>query len=635
MNSQPETLRADWKTLVASVRLLNELDGAYLLVVIGHALMETAQYFLALIMTARILDELLGGGDVAALILYVSIAVGGSFLLKLGSDWLERMRRAKGRTLAIRVDKRISAKILALDYAYMDSPLLHDLRQRILEYDNMNGSITAFASQMGDLITSLTQIVASVFVAAALFAPVKTTGQTGLAAAMSSPLWSVVLLAAMAGAIWVQMYASRRYGEFQMELFNGAMGINRIGLYMMFTLCGDYRNGKDLRIYDSESMVAGVHRKFVSDMEQYLKKMAKTKVRVESLGSVSNGVFVFLIYAFVALKALAGMITVGSVMQYIGAIRKLFGGISGLFVGITEIRVSCRFLNDIHTLLNLPDIMYRGTLPVEKRSDHEYEVEFCNVSFRYPGAAEFALEHVSMKLNIGERLAVVGMNGAGKTTFIKLLCRLYDPTEGEIRLNGIDIRKYDYKEYLSLFSVVFQDFRILAFPVDMNVASSATPDEANVWRCAEKAGLADRLKTLPGGTSTSVGRLFDEAGVDFSGGETQKMAIARALYKDAPVIVLDEPTASLDPLSEFEIYSRFDTLVGGKTAVYISHRLSSCRFCSDIIVFKDGQIVQRGGHEQLLRQTGGLYRELWSAQAQYYCETAGASGSAAAPDAPQ
>jgi len=631
MKSRSEKSRSEWRTLVASARLLSELDNTYMPVVIGRALLETARYFLALILTARILDELLEAQDIATLILYVSIAVGGSFLLKLGSDWLERLRRAKARTLVVCEDKRISEKILALDYAYMDSPVLHDLRQRILEYDNINGGIAAFATQMGDLITSVTQILASVFVAAALFIPVASNGLSGLALTMNSPLWAVALVAGMAGTVWVQMRSSRLYGEFQKELFNGMMGINRIGIYMMFTLCGDYRNGKDLRIYDSESMIAGVHRKFVSDMEHYLKKMAKTKTHVESMGSIANSVFIFLIYAFVALKALVGMITIGSVMKYIGAIQKLFAGISGLFVGITEIRVSCGFLKDLHDLLNLPDLIYRGTLPVEKRSDHAYEIEFCNVSFQYPGTSEYVLKSVSMKLNIGERLAVVGMNGAGKTTFIKLLCRLYDPTEGEIRLNGIDIKKYDYMEYLSLFSVVFQDFRIFAFPVDMNIASSATPDETNVWRCAEKAGLADRLKTLPGGTGTSVGKLFDEAGVDFSGGEMQKTAIARALYKDAPAIVLDEPTASLDPLSEFEIYTRFDSLVGDKTAVYISHRLSSCRFCHDIIVFHEGQIVQRGNHNQLLRQTDGLYRKLWTAQAKYYCETGDPSGSAENP----
>lgn len=620
MKSHSEESHSEWKTLVASTRLLNELDHTYMPVVIGRALMETVRYFLALILTARILDELLGSQDINKLVIYVSIVVGGSFLLKTGADWLERLRRAKSRTLSFLVASRISEKILALDYEYMDSPVLHDLRQRILEYENINGGIAAFAAQMGDLITSVTQILASVFVAAALFIPVASNGLSGLALTMNSPLWAVALLAVMAGIVWVQMRSSRLYGEFQKELFTGMMGINRVGIYMMFTLCGDYRNGKDLRIYDSESMISGVHRKFVSDMERYLKKMAKTKTRVESMGSIASSVFMFLIYAFVALKALVGMITIGSVMQYVGAIQKLFSGISGLFVGITEIRVNCVFLKDLHDLLNLPNLMYRGTLPVEKRSDHAYEIEFCNVSFQYPGTSEYVLKNVSMKLNIGERLAVVGMNGAGKTTFIKLLCRLYDPTEGEIRLNGIDIQKYDYAEYLSLFSVVFQDFCVFAFPVDMNISASVSPDEQRVWQCAKTAGIYDRMHAMTGGIGTSVGKLFDEAGVDFSGGEKQKIAIARALYKDAPVIVLDEPTASLDPISEFEIYSRFDSLVGDKTAVYISHRLSSCRFCHDIIVFHEGQIVQRGSHETLLKQTDGLYHELWSAQAKYYCE---------------
>ncbi len=620
MKSRSEKSHSEWKTLTASIRLLNELDNTFLPVVIGRALLDTARYFLALILTARILDELLGAQDIQNLVIYVSIVVCGSFLLKIGSDWLERMRRAKSRTLSSRVDSRISEKILSLDYEYMDNPVLHDLRQRILEYANINGGIAAFATQMGDLITSVTQILASVFVAAALFLPAASNDLSGLALTMNSPFWAFALLACMAATVWVQMRSSRLYGEFQKELFNGMMGINRIGIYMMFSLCGDYRNGKDLRIYDSESMIAGVHKKFVSDMEHYLKKMAKTKTRVESMGSIASGVFMFLIYTFVALKALAGLITIGSVMKYVGAIQKLSSGISGLFVGITEIRVSCGFLKDLHDLLDLPALMYRGTLPVEKRSDYAYEIELCNVSFQYPGTSEYVLKNVSMKLNIGERLAVVGMNGAGKTTFIKLLCRLYDPTEGEIRLNGIDIQKFDYLEYLSLFSVVFQDFCVFAFPVDMNISASATPDEQRVWECAKTAGISNRLQALSGGIGTSVGKLFDEAGVDFSGGEKQKIAIARALYKDAPVIVLDEPTASLDPLSEFEIYSRFDSLVGDKTAVYISHRLSSCRFCHDIIVFHEGQIVQRGNHETLLQQSNGLYHELWSAQAQYYNE---------------
>ena len=255
---------------------------------------------------------------------------------------------------------------------------------------------------------------------------------------------------------------------------------------------------------------------------------------------------------------------------------------------------------------------------MEKRSDNEYEIEFHDVSFRYPGTETDVLRHVSLKFNIGQKMAVVGRNGSGKTTMIKLLCRLYDPTEGFITLNGIDIRKYDYEDYLGIFSVVFQDFKLFSFSLGQNVAASVSYDARRVQECLHKAGLEDRMDRMPKGLDTVLYKDFEEDGVEISGGEAQKIALARALYKNAPFIILDEPTAALDPLSEFEIYSHFDQIVGDKTAVYISHRLSSCRFCSDILVFDEGRLIQRGSHDQLVADRLGRYYELWHAQAQYY-----------------
>ena len=223
---------------------------------------------------------------------------------------------------------------------------------------------------------------------------------------------------------------------------------------------------------------------------------------------------------------------------------------------------------------------------------------------------------MTCRLPKGQKLAVVGPNGAGKTTFIKLLCRLYDPTEGAILLNGIDIRKYDYGEYLSLLSVVFQDFRIFSMKLGENVAASVDYNSQRVWECLEKAGMRERVERMPDGLETGLFQQKED-GIELSGGEGQKLAIARALYKDAPVVILDEPTAALDPVSEYEIYSRFGEMTAGKTSVYISHRMSSCRFCDVVFVFDGGTIVQQGSHEALLAQDG-LYSRLWQAQAQYY-----------------
>jgi ATP-binding cassette subfamily B protein len=293
---------------------------------------------------------------------------------------------------------------------------------------------------------------------------------------------------------------------------------------------------------------------------------------------------------------------------------------------LTMLRSNNEAMQVYFDYINIPAQMYQGILPVKKQAmcdhcDNDYEIEFCNVSFKYPSSYTYALRNVSMKFKIGERLAVVGMNCSGKTTFIKLLCRLYDPTEGEILLNGIDIKKYNYGEYMSIFSVVFQDFKLFSFSLGQNIAAAVDYDKERVEACLKKAGFGGRLAEMPDGTDTCLYKDFDDKGVEISGGEAQKIAIARALYKDAPFIVLDEPTAALDPIAEYEIYSKFNEIVGNKTAIFISHRLSSCRFCDDIAVFHEGQLIQRGSHDEIVSDESGKYYELWHAQAQYYAET--------------
>ena len=262
--------------------------------------------------------------------------------------------------------------------------------------------------------------------------------------------------------------------------------------------------------------------------------------------------------------------------------------------------------------------MYQGSLTVEKRDDNEYYVEFRDVSFRYQNTDTYALRHVNLKFKVGEKLAVVGMNGSGKTTFIKLMCRLYDPTEGEILLNGVNIQKYNYDEYMSIFSVVFQDFRLFSFSLGQNVAANVRYNRDKVLACLKKAGFGERLDSMPNHIETYLYKDFETDGMEISGGEAQKIALARALYKDCPFMILDEPTAALDPVSEYEVYRKFNEIAGGKTAIYISHRLASCRFCDKIAVFHEGAVVQMGTHEELLTDNSGKYYELWNAQAQYY-----------------
>ena len=298
--------------------------------------------------------------------------------------------------------------------------------------------------------------------------------------------------------------------------------------------------------------------------------------------------------------------------------EELKNKIEELTQAIEDMQNNAVFLKQTFEFLDIPNNMYQGSLTTEKRSDRKYEIEFRNVSFRYPGCEQYALRNINLKFKIGQKLAVVGMNGSGKTTFIKLLCRLYDPTEGKILLNGIDIRKYNYKEYMMIFSVVFQDFKLFSLTLGENVAAKINYDEEEVKSALKKSGFYNRLSTMPEGLNTYLYKDFNKKGIIISGGEAQKIAIARAIYKNAPFIILDEPTAALDPIAEAEIYEKFNEITGDKTAIYISHRLSSCKFCDKIVVFHEGSVIQTGTHQELAADKSGKYFQLWTAQAQYY-----------------
>jgi len=384
----------------------------------------------------------------------------------------------------------------------------------------------------------------------------------------------------------------------------------------------DYHFGKDVRIYGVQGLLK--HYACAPEYMRYFTRLWSRAARVQGWHTGLDGLSEALIqggaYLFTALIALAGNLSIGLVVRSASGLFQLTQNISGLLNTWSEFSVDTLRLRSQFEYLSLPGTLYKGTLTTEKRTDNQYEIEFRDVSFQYPGSKEYALRHLNLKLTVGRRLAVVGMNGSGKTTMIKLLCRLYDPTSGVITLNGIDIKQYDYQEYMGIFSVVFQDYRLFGFPLGENVAMSIEVDQARAADCLERAGFGGRLSEMPQGLDTFLYKDYDSSGVDISGGEAQKVALARALYKDAAFVVLDEPTAALDPLAEFEIYSRFDGIVGDKTAVYISHRLSSCRFCHDIAVFHEGELIQRGSHEELLADEQGKYYELWHAQAQYYTQ---------------
>lgn len=287
--------------------------------------------------------------------------------------------------------------------------------------------------------------------------------------------------------------------------------------------------------------------------------------------------------------------------------------------GSVEVHKACDYAYEYLKFDAIPDAMVKGS---KKTSNGEHIIEFLNVSFRYPRSENYVLRNLNLTIRQGEHLSVVGINGAGKTTFIKLLCRMYDVTEGEIRIDGINIKEYSDDEYRKLFAVVFQDFSLFAFSLKDNIILNEKADDKKLENTLKMAGLYVDAMKLENKVETTIFKSYDEKGTELSGGQQQKTAICRALYRDSPIVILDEPTAALDPIAEYEIYKRFNDLVGGKTAIYISHRLSSCKFCDRIAVFADDTIKEYGTHDELVNIKDGIYAGMYAAQAEYYIDNA-------------
>jgi len=511
-----------------------------------------------------------------------------------------------------------SRKLLEADYKTVDDAVTLDRLTQIEQHQNFMGyGINQFWIHLERLWESFFQTAGGVLLSCSLFT-LPPGDRYGENVWVQRGLWGILLLILL--TMFLPALFSRMERSRTLEHARSGTESNRVFFTYGYDLFVKRENALDMRIYRQDvfgdKKLREHGRRATLNTEAILYKGIGGLCKAG--GEISPYLMMTLIYLYVCLKAWFGAFGVGSVTQYVGAVHSAARGISMLVTTVAQTRTNAPFLKNIFAFLDIPNEMYQGSLTVEKRRDRNYEVEFRDVSFRYPNAPDYALRHVSMKFRVGERLAVVGQNGSGKTTFIKLLCRLYDPTEGQILLNGIDIRKYDYREYQSIFSVVFQDFQLLALPLGQNVAASFTYDAGRVRECLEKAGMGEWLKELPEGLDTKLYKdVATGKGVEISGGEEQKIAIARSMYRNAPFIILDEPTAALDPVSEYEVYAHFNDIITDCTAIYISHRLSSCRFCDEIAVFHQGNVIEQGTHEELLAK-GGKYSELWNAQAQYY-----------------
>ena len=613
------TYRQAWKMNLRAWKIWWKLCPGVFFSTLASSIMKAITPYVTIFFSAQIINELAGNRRPEELtkwvILTLSCAAGCALLQGIFSRWANYEKAS-----ADRLDSQIyMKKMLSLDYVDVDRQAVFDLYSQIKQNANWAGwGIHRTLSFFEDLVTAVVQILGGIGLSMSLF--LLNVPQDSSLAFINHPLIAMGIVGFMLLISVVAPLCSNQIYRYWIAYAPESRLANRFfGFYA--TLSANRSLAPDVRMYEQEEKVCEPYldRNNAYMPGSTIAKNAKGPMGLwAALSQCVTAILTGVVYAFVCLKAWAGAFGVGSVTQYVGAITQLFRGLSNLLTTMGEMQGNGQFLQDGFQFLDIPNRMYQGSLTTEKRSDRNYEVEFRDVSFRYPDTDQWVLRHVSIKFRVGSRLAVVGMNGSGKTTFIKLLCRLYDPTEGEILLNGIDIRKYRYDDYIRIFSVVFQDFKLLALPLGENVAGSSEYDRERVKKCLEDAGFAERLQSFPKGLDTYLYKDLKEEGVDISGGEAQKIAIARALYKDAPFIILDEPTAALDPIAEAEIYSRFNDIVTDKTAIYISHRLSSCKFCDEIAVFDEGKIVQMGTHDELVADTNGKYYELWNTQAQYY-----------------
>lgn len=586
------------------------------------AAVKAASPYAIIWLSAQLINELSTLRRPELLSKWVILIVTVSAAAELLKAVLERWKNVRSELFDRQDETLYTEKFLSMDYADCDSQEIRDLFSQIRQNANWSGwGFSYLKLYYTQAVQGITGILGAAALTVSLFTR-RVPDSAGSLTALNHPLFLVGILLLIAAVTCLGPLLVGRANYVWNKLAEEVRLGNRVFSHFVFMQPGDKEKDMDRRMYRQNELAEHYARTVnIFGVGSRVAKAFQTTLGLsKALSAALSAILSGVVYVFVCLKALGGAFGIGSVTQYVSAVTTFSGNAALLLSTVSHMQANAEFLKTIYTFLDTPNSMYQGSLTTEKRSDRRYDVEFRDVSFRYPGSDIWALRHVNMKFKVGKRLAIVGENGSGKTTFIKLLCRLYDPQEGQIMLNGIDIRKYRYDDYMGIFSVVFQDFQLICQPLGSNVAGSVSYDRERAQRALRDAGFGESLAELHMGLDTMLYKELAEDGVEPSGGEAQKIAIARALYKDAPFIILDEPTAALDPIAEAEIYSKFDEIAGDKTSIFISHRLSSCKFCDEIAVFHEGAVIQQGSHAELLADSGGKYYELWNAQAQYYTE---------------
>ena len=592
-----------------TIKLLWAMDRKFPVIVILQGGLNALLFYLPVILVARILDLLVYRENSADPVSIAVVGLVGIWLLKGVKALLEKEMKTRSYQIAMRFETLVPVNTLNISFSDLESDYAKEMRARILADRSWGSGFFGVADKFCNLCNSGFELLGSVIMLIPLAMQVSGSAAGKVAAALLFNI-GLAVVGASVYAKWYQKKESAAMNQmtqaekdsrfwYMDEGGSGAIGAQSL---------------KDIFMYRAKKMI----QKTVDTEREGVRKNVFTIARINGAGGLGTGmiqgILLCVSYYCVLALAIAGTITVGMVLRYAQAIFQACMSVSA------SIRLAGEFRTDVGRIASTLEYL---NLEAEKTKGDSFTemtkgvIEFRNVSFRYPGTKELVLDHVSLKIEPSEKIAVVGKNGSGKTTLVKLLCRLYEPEEGEILWNGKNIREYDLREWQKIFAIVFQDYSLLSLTLGQNVAASEQYEAERAKEVLQLAGFGERLNKLKKGLETVVYPEYEQDGVSFSGGEEQKIAIARAIYKGGQICILDEPTAALDPVSESRVYESFDEIVKGKTAVYISHRLSSCKFSDRIFVLDNGKIAESGTHEALLSQNG-LYGQLWQAQALYF-----------------
>jgi ABC-type multidrug transport system fused ATPase/permease subunit len=588
-------------------RLIWSYDKVFLFWVIAEVAVSTAFPFITMYLIKYSIDMLTAGGDFMSYLPTVLIVLGIELVIHLFQCQVGFHKDVLGNASGTKLFANVFNKTMELNYEMLMDKNIMEMRERAMRAFE-GGKINTLTYHFRAFASNLLTICGIVYIIAGIEA------------------W-ILFLVLVIIAINSVFTSKRKLND--RKLYTRLAPVQRKIAYFWGNINSDTAFGKEIRLFDMRNNLFRTFHQLQEMMLKSLKEGLSFYIICNYVFYITNFCLNAAIYVFLGFKVLVQrLITVGDFSLYLNAITTFNNSMQEMIASYIAICDNGQYLKDYFDFMDLKS-RYEITgreLPVEAAGGLTFTFE--NVSFRYPYQSEVSVKNVYLTLNNKERLAIVGENGAGKTTLIKLLMRLFDPSEGRILLNGVDIRKIDYQQYLNLFASVFQDFRLFAFRIADNITSLhdgiddgvGPADSQKIRECLDKAGLLEKIDSLDKGLDTYLYKLYEEDGVELSGGESQKLAITRALYKNAPVIILDEPTAALDPRSEYEIYTRFFEMVENKTSIFITHRLSSTRFCDRIIVLKDGEIVESGSHEELLAQQS-YYAELFNMQAQFYTDT--------------